>query len=59
MDTLPFIAILSLLTFACFFIYARISKRRTEDRRHDPAAPKSTLAKDSPGKGAVEAMDDK
>lgn len=59
METLPLIAVLSLFTLACVFLFARISKRKVEDRRHDPDVPKSSLATDSEGKSAVEALDDK
>ena len=57
MNTLPLLALLSLFTLACVFVFARVSKRKVEVRRHDPDAPKSSLATDSPGKGAVEALD--
>lgn len=59
METLPLIALLSLFTLACVFLFARISKRKVEDRRHDPDVQKSSLATDSDGKSAVEALDDK
>ena len=39
----PFLSLLTLLAVAAF---ALISKARVEERRHDPNAPKSTLAKD-------------
>ncbi|MCU0899437.1 MAG: hypothetical protein MUC82_02955 [Cypionkella sp.] len=45
---LPF---LSLLTMLAVLIFALVSKARVEERRHDPNAPKSTLAKDGPQGG--------
>ena len=59
METLPLIAVLSLFTLGCVIVFAVLSKRKTENRRHNPAVAKSSLATDSRGKGAVEAMDDK
>lgn len=59
METLPLIAVLSLFTLACVFVFARVSKRKVEVRRHNDQIPKSSLATDSPGKGAVEALDHK
>ena len=59
MDTLPLIALLSLFTLACVFVFARVSKRKVENRRQDPLVPKSSLAKDSAGKSAVEALEEK
>jgi hypothetical protein len=49
MTTTTFIALLSLGTLACVLVAAWISKRRTEDRLQDPAAPRSSLAADGPG----------
>lgn len=40
------IPFLSLLTLLAVLIFALVSKARVEERRHDPNAPKSTLAKD-------------
>ncbi|WP_142079423.1 hypothetical protein [Roseinatronobacter monicus] len=59
METLPLIAVLSLFTLACVIVFAWVSKRKVEQRRHDDQIPKSSLATDSRGKGAVEALDDK
>lgn len=59
MDTLSLIAVLSLFTLACVIVFALVSKRKVEKRRHDEQIPKSSLATDSPGKGAVDAMDKK
>lgn len=46
----PFLSLLTLLAVA---IFALISKGRVEQRRHDPNAPKSTLAKDGPQGGVA------
>ncbi|WP_019954101.1 hypothetical protein [Yoonia vestfoldensis] len=47
-----FLAALSIFTFAAVIIAAMVSKKKTEDRLHDPEAHKdenkSTLAKDAP-----------
>ncbi|WP_191090055.1 hypothetical protein [Histidinibacterium aquaticum] len=43
---LPFLAFGTLVGV---LILARISKRRTDDLRHDPNHKKSSLAKDGPG----------
>jgi uncharacterized membrane protein YiaA len=47
-----FLAALSLFTFVAVIIVAMVSKKKTQDRLHDPAAHqtknKSTLAKDAP-----------
>ncbi|MFN4154688.1 MAG: hypothetical protein ACK4HF_08545 [Paracoccaceae bacterium] len=40
------IPFLSLLTMLAVLVFAMISKARVEERRHDPNAPKSTLARD-------------
>ncbi|MDO9640503.1 MAG: hypothetical protein Q7J44_18365 [Pseudotabrizicola sp.] len=40
------IPFLSLITMLAVLVFAMISKARVEERRHDPNAPKSTLAKD-------------
>ncbi|PJF10507.1 hypothetical protein [Pseudorhodobacter sp. MZDSW-24AT] len=40
------IPFLSLLTMLAVLIFALVSKARVEERRHDPNAPKSTLARD-------------
>lgn len=57
METTTLLAALALFTLICVVVFAVVSKRRVEQRRHDPASPKSSLATDSPGKGAVEALD--
>jgi hypothetical protein len=56
MDASTLMVVLSLGTLGAVLVLALISKRRTEERRHDPTAPKSTLAKDGP-QGGVEALD--
>jgi len=43
-----FLIFLALFTLGAGIIFALVSKRRVEARRHDPDAPKSTLAKDAP-----------
>ena len=45
------IPFLSLLTMLAVLVFAMVSKARVEERRHDPNAPKSTLAKDGPQGG--------
>ncbi|TGD42381.1 hypothetical protein EEB11_13920 [Pseudotabrizicola sediminis] len=40
------IPFLSLITMLAVLVFALISKARVEERRHDPNAPKSTLARD-------------
>lgn len=43
-----FLAGLAGMTFIAFIIFAVTSKKRTEEKLHDPNAPKSALAKDGP-----------
>ncbi|MEM7642153.1 MAG: hypothetical protein AAF366_06455 [Pseudomonadota bacterium] len=40
-------------TFGAVLLFARIGKKRTEEKLDDPKAPKSALAKDGPT-GSVE-----
>jgi hypothetical protein len=47
------IPLLFMITLLAVAIFALISKGQVEARRHDPNAPKSTLAKDGP-QGGVE-----
>ena len=47
---IPFLSLLTLLAVA---VFALVSKARVEARRHDPTAPKSTLAKDGPQGGVA------
>jgi hypothetical protein len=51
MDHACIVPILSMLTFLAVCIFALVSKARVERLRHDPTAPKSALAKDSPSGG--------
>ncbi len=48
MDTSLFLPILTFGTMFAVAVFALVSKERTEKRRKDPNAPKSTLAKDGP-----------
>lgn len=48
MDIDVLLVVLSLGTLLIVIAFALWSKKRTEDRRRDPDAPKSTLAKDAP-----------
>lgn len=51
MDTTMLIPLLSLVTLLAVCVFALVSKARVEERRADPNAPKSTLAKDGPQGG--------
>jgi H+/Cl- antiporter ClcA len=51
MDYAWLIPFLSLFTLLAVAVFALVSKARIEARRHDPNAPKSTLAKDGPQNG--------
>ena len=51
MDFSWLIPLLSLFTMLAVLAFAMVSKARTEERRHDPNAPKSSLAKDGPQGG--------
>ncbi len=44
---------LFLVTMLAFLAWALLSKKETEERLDDPAAPKSSLAKDGPGPNPV------
>lgn len=57
MDLLILLPILALLTLLSVTVFALVSKKKVEARMDDPNAPKSALAKDSPGDSAVERMD--
>jgi hypothetical protein len=48
MDTSIFLPLLTFGTLFAVAIFALVSGERTERRRKDPNAPKSTLAKDAP-----------
>lgn len=51
MDYAWLIPFLSLFTLLAVAVFALVNKAATEERRHDPNAPKSTLAKDGPQGG--------
>ncbi|MGP3698740.1 hypothetical protein [Rhodobacter sp. NSM] len=53
MDFAWIVPFLFLFTLLCGIIFALVSKDRVEARRHDPNAPKSTLAKDGPQGGVA------
>jgi hypothetical protein len=48
MDVEFFVPLLALITLLAVTLFALFSKKKTEDKRHDPQAPKSTLAEDAP-----------
>lgn len=48
MDSGTLIVILPLFTLLAVIAFALINKKRTQERRKDDIAPKSTLAKDAP-----------
>jgi hypothetical protein len=56
MDFAWIVPVLFLVTALAVVIFALVSKKKVEDRRHDPYAPRSTLAKDGP-QGGVAAVD--
>tara|TARA_R110002049_G_scaffold81092_2_gene206111 strand:- start:1259 stop:1429 length:171 start_codon:yes stop_codon:yes gene_type:complete len=51
MDWTIFTGALAIVTFAIMIGIALYSKRKVDERRDDPSAPKSTLAKDKNSKG--------
>lgn len=51
---LPFLTLFTLLSV---IVFALVSKKKTEERLHDPNAPKSTLATDGPGPGAIQRLE--
>jgi hypothetical protein len=53
MDFSWLVPFLSLFTILAVSVLALASKARVEERRHDPHAPKSTLAKDGPQGGVA------
>ena len=61
MDYSWLIPFLSLFTLLAVGVFALVSKVRTDERRPDPNAPKSTLAKDGPqgGIGALTPLDER
>jgi hypothetical protein len=48
MDMSFIVPLLALLTLLAVAVFALVSKARVEQKRHDPSAPKSTLAEDGP-----------
>ena len=46
-DVATFLPTLALFTLLAFTVFALVSKKKTEERRADPDAPKSTLAEDT------------
>lgn len=48
METTFIVPLLALVTLLAVCLFAMISKASIERRRHDPNAPKSSLAKDGP-----------
>jgi len=57
MDFTFIVPLLAMITLLAVVVLALVSKRKVEQRRHDPNAPTSTLAKDGP-QGGVELLDD-
>ncbi|MCE6951891.1 hypothetical protein LAZ40_19425 [Cereibacter sphaeroides] len=53
MDFAWIVPFLFLFTLLAGVVFAMVSKDRIEARRHDPNAPKSTLAKDGPQGGVA------
>ena len=47
MDAQFLIPVLALVTLGAVCVFSLVSKHRTEQRRDDPQAPKSTLASDA------------
>ena len=46
-DVATFMPTLALITLLAFALFALFDKKKTEERRADPDAPKSTLAEDA------------
>ena len=57
LDLFWLLPVLTMLTLLSVIVFALISKKKTEERRHDPNAPKSSLATDGPVPGAVERLE--
>ena len=57
MDMAWLVPLLAMITLLAVIVFALVSKKSVEKRRHDPNAPKSSLAPDSPGPGALERTD--
>ena len=47
------VPLLFLITLLAVAVFALVSKKNVEDRRHDGSVPKSTLAKDGPQGGVA------
>lgn len=47
----PIVIILIAVTLGAVLVFALLSKRNIEKRKHDPEATKSTLARDKDSKG--------
>ncbi len=52
MDAPSLVAALALATLLAVAIFALVSKKKVDQRRRDPARPKSTLAADAPSRKA-------
>lgn len=48
MDNSILIGALMVITLGAVIVFALVSKKKVDDRRDDPDAPKSTLASDAP-----------
>jgi hypothetical protein len=51
MDTSFFLPILTMVTLLAGAVFGYVSAQRTEERRKDPYAPKSTLSPDTDSHG--------
>ncbi len=58
MDVFALLPILVVVTLLAVVLFALFSKKKVEERRHDPDAPKSTLAADAPNTGTGAAQED-
>ncbi len=56
MDLVWLLPLLAMFTMLCVAIFALVSKKKVEERRRGPNAPKSSLAPDSAGPGAQERL---
>ena len=48
MDMAFIVPVLAMITLLTVLVFALVSKKRVEEKRHDPAAVKSTLAPEAP-----------
>lgn len=53
MDFTWLVPLLALVTLFAVLVFALVSKRAVEERRHDPNVPTSTLATDGPQGGVA------